>query len=85
MKDGLMGEFAKSKISKILNFLNGTNKFIDTPINQIKPTIELIGEDFLREKLLKMYDEKFKIKSKDDEIKELKAEIERLKNAKNSI
>jgi len=85
MKDGLMGEFAKSKISKILNFLNGTNKFIDTPINQIKPTIELIGEDFLREKLLKMYDEKFKIKSKDDEIKELKAEIERLKNAKNKI
>ena len=31
-----------------------------------------------------MYDEKFKIKSKDDEIKELKAEIERLKNAKNN-
>jgi nicotinamide mononucleotide adenylyltransferase len=85
MKDGLMGEFAKSKISKILNFLNGKNKFIDTPINQIKPTIEIIGEDFLREKLLKMYDEKFKIKSKDDEIKELKAEIERLKNAKNNI
>ena len=84
MKDGLMGEFAKSKISKILNFLNGKNKFIDTPINQIKPTIEIIGEDFLREKLLKMYDEKFKIKSKDDEIKELKAEIERLKNAKNN-
>ncbi len=84
MKDGLMGEFAKNKISKILNFLNGKNKFIDTPINQIKPIIELIGEDFLREKLLKMYDEKFKIKSKDDEIKELKAEIERLKNAKNN-
>ncbi len=84
MKDGLMGEFAKNKISKILNFLNGKNKFIDTPINQIKSIIELIGEDFLREKLLKMYDEKFKIKSKDDEIKELKAEIERLKNAKNN-
>ncbi|WP_164470006.1 AAA family ATPase [Aliarcobacter cryaerophilus] len=85
MKDGLIGEFAKNKISKILNFLNGKNKFIDTPINQIKPIIELIGEDFLREKLLKMYDEKFKIKSKDDEIKELKAEIERLKNAQNKI
>ncbi|WP_066156851.1 AAA family ATPase [Aliarcobacter cryaerophilus] len=85
MKDGLIGEFAKNKISKILNFLNGKNKFIDTPINQIKPTIELIGEDFLKEKLLKMYDEKFKIKSKDDEIKELKAEIERLKNAQNKI
>ncbi|MGJ0377155.1 AAA family ATPase [Aliarcobacter cryaerophilus] len=85
MKDGLMGEFAKNKISKILNFLNGKNKFIDFPINQIKPTLELIGEDFLREKLLKMYNEKFGIKSKDDEIKELKAEIERLKNAQNKI
>ncbi|MCT7616427.1 ATP-binding protein [Aliarcobacter butzleri] len=85
MKDGLMGEFAKNKISKILNFLNGKNKFIDTPINQIKPIIEIIGEDFLREKLLKMYNEKFGIKSKDDEIKELKAEIERLKDAQNKI
>ncbi|MGJ0322741.1 AAA family ATPase [Aliarcobacter cryaerophilus] len=85
MKDGLMGEFAKNKISKILNFLNGKNKFIDFPINQIKPTIELIGEDFLREKLLKMYNEKLGIKSKDDEIKELKAEIERLKDAQNKI
>lgn len=85
MQDGLMGEFAKNKITKILNFLNGKNKFIDFPINQIKLTIELIGEDFLREKLLKMHDEKFKIKSKDDEIKELKAEIERLKNAQNKI
>lgn len=85
MKDGLMGEFAKNKISKILNFLNGKNKFIDFPINQIKPTLELIGEDFLREKLLKMYNEKLGIKSKDDEINELKAEIERLKNAQNKI
>ena len=85
MKNGLMGEFAKNKISKILNFLNGKNKFIDFPINQIKPTIESIGEDFLREKLLKLYDEKFGIKSKNEEIKELKAEIERLKNAQNKI
>ena len=85
VEGGLMGEFAKNKITKILNFLNGKNKFIDTPLNQIKPIIEIIGEDFLREKLLKMYNEKFRIKSKDDEIKELKAEIERLKNAQNKI
>jgi predicted ATP-dependent endonuclease of OLD family len=84
MDNGLMGEFAKNKISKILNFLNGKNTFIDTPINQIKPTIELIGEDFLREKLLKMYDEKFPI-SKEEKIKHLEEELKRLKNAQNRI
>ncbi|MCG3660427.1 AAA family ATPase [Aliarcobacter butzleri] len=84
IKDGLMGEFAKNKISKILNFLNGKNKFIDTPINQIKPIIEIIGEDFLREKLLKMYNEKFP-PSKKERIKELKEELERLENDKSKI
>ena len=92
MKDGLMGEFAKDKISQILFLLSNKIGPINIPIEQIKPIIEIIGEDFLREKFLKMYDEKFKIKSKVDEIKELKAEnkeliaeIERLKNAKNNI
>ena len=86
-----MGEFAKDKISQILFLLSNKIGPINIPTEQIKPIIEIIGENFLREKLLKMYDEKFKIKSKDDEIKELKAgnkeliaEIERLKNAKNN-
>jgi uncharacterized small protein (DUF1192 family) len=43
----------------------------------------MIGEDFLKQKLLNMYNMKFSIKSKDDEIAELKEEIERLKNAQN--
>ena len=85
MKDGLMGEFAKEKISQILFLLSGKIGPINIPQKDIKPIIEIIGEDFLREKLLKMYDEKFQIKSKDEEIKELKAEIERLQNAKNNI
>ena len=78
------------EVSKIEILSNKKNYTYDTLIELKKnyPTdeiFEIIGEDFLREKLLKMYDEKFKIKSKDDEIKELKAEIERLKNAKNNI
>lgn len=83
MSDGLMGEFAKSKITEILDFLNNKEKLKTIQEEQIKPIIESIGEDFLREKLLKMYNEKYNIKSKDDEIKELKAEIERLKNVQN--
>jgi ABC-type dipeptide/oligopeptide/nickel transport system ATPase component len=87
MKDGLMGEFAKNKISKILNFLNDKNKFIDMPINEIKSTIKLIGEPFLKDKLLKMYDKKFSKlkKEKDirkqilvDRIKKLQTEINEL-------
>lgn len=85
MKDRLMGEFAKDKISQILFLLSNKIGPINIPTKQIKPIIEIIGEDFLREKLLKMYNEKFGIKSKDDEIKELKAEIERLKDAQNKI
>jgi thymidylate synthase len=83
MSDGLMGEFAKSKITEILEFLNDKEELKTIKKEQIKPIIESIGEDFLREKLLKMYNEKYNIKSKDDEIKELKAEIERLKNVQN--
>lgn len=79
MKDGLMGEFAKSKISKILNFLNGKCKYIDTPLEKIKPTIQIIGEDFLREKLLKMYEDKFPI-SKKEKIKQLENELKKLKH-----
>jgi hypothetical protein len=79
MNSGLIGEFAKSKISKILNFLNGKCKFIDTPLEKIKPTIQIIGEDFLREKLLKMYEDKFPI-SKEEKIKQLEDELKKLKN-----
>ncbi len=59
MEDGLMGEFAKGKINKIIRFLNGDNRFIDFRIEQIKKVIESIGEDLLRMKLLDMYYEKF--------------------------
>lgn len=79
MCDGLMGGFAKKKISKILNFLGGERDTIDIPQNQIRPTIEKIGEVVIREKLLMMYEEKFPI-SNEQKISELENEIQRLKN-----
>lgn len=79
MKDGLMGEFAKNKISQILYFLSNKIGPINIPIEQIKPIIKMIGEDFLREKLLKMYDVKFP-KSNEEKINELELEIKRLKS-----
>jgi len=83
MSDGLMGEFAKGKINEIINYLSKDGELITIKKNQVKNIIELIGEPFLKEKLLSMYNKKFHIKSKDEEISELKEEIQRLKNAKN--
>jgi len=98
MSGGLMGEFAKRKITTILRFLNGKNKFINIekrqlvglklPNNfiqkQIKPIIEIIGEDFLREKLLHLYNRFYKLETKEqkyiNEISQLREEINRLKN-----
>jgi predicted ATP-dependent endonuclease of OLD family len=80
MSDGLMGEFAKSKINKILFFLNGKNKFIDFPLNQIKPIIEKIGEEFLKEKLLDMYNKKFIKEHKEREKEYIRQQINNLEN-----
>jgi len=61
MEDGLMGEFAKSKIQEIIDFLNDKKNLEEISIKQenIIKVIEHIGEPFLRQKLLDMYYEKF--------------------------
>lgn len=88
MSNGLMGEFAKSKITEILEYLNDTKnkvklKTIDD--KQIKPIIDSIGEDFLRNKLLNLYYKKFTtdkrkiekliLKNKIDELQKLHDEL----------
>lgn len=77
MKNGLMGEFAKEKINHVISFLNGEMSVIQTKEEAIN-IIKLIGEPFLKEKLLKMYDEKFQI-SKEEKIKQLEKELAELK------
>ena len=80
MDGGLMGEFAKEKITEIFNYLKDDIQLQTIEEKNVKNIIELIGEDFLREKLLHMYNIKFP-KSNEEKIKELEKEIERLKNA----
>ena len=77
MSDGLMGEFAKVKITEILEFLNNEKKLKSIKKKQIKSIIESIGEDFLRNKLLNLYYKKFNT-DKQHRIKELKNELKRL-------
>jgi len=85
MDGGLMGEFAKGKIQEILNFLDKekNEKLKTIEKSQILPIIDSIGEDFLREKLLSMYFEKFpdekQLDDKDIKIRELEKELAELR------
>ncbi len=77
MEDGLMGEFAKEKIENVIKFLKDEESIIKNK-EEAKKIIDIIGESFIRDKLLYMYKEKFPI-SKEDKIKELEEELRRLK------
>ncbi len=84
MEDGLMGEFAKKKIQEIMDYLNDQKNIaeISTSQEQIKKVIEAIGEPFLKDKLLRMYDEKFS-KTDKEKIRELEQQIESIKYGQN--
>ena len=85
MEDGLMGEFAKGKINKIIRFLNGKNKFIDFPIEQIEKVINTIGEPFLKSKLLDMYNRKFIYEYKIREQKRIDEQIRILQEKREKL
>ena len=74
MQNGLMGEFAKEKINNLIKVLSSKRKVSKKNQKYYKNLISLIGEPFLKEKLSKMYDEKFQI-SKEERIKQLKKEL----------
>ncbi|RXK12464.1 hypothetical protein CP965_07720 [Halarcobacter mediterraneus] len=76
MENGLMGEFAKNKIDNIIKDFKDKD-FNPTKEEKIKilATIKMIGEEFLKTKLLDMYYKKF-----DDDFikKQRKEELEKL-------
>lgn len=60
MEDGLMGEFAKSKINEIILHLNSSEYTPDTNEKmRLLLIIKSIGEEFLKSKLLDMFYKKF--------------------------
>jgi len=79
MEDGLMGEFAKSKIDNVIKFLNDEKSDIKDK-DEAKGIVSIIGEPFLKQKLEQLYHKKYP-KSKDEEIAELEKRLEELKNA----
>lgn len=77
LSNGFIGEFAKEKIQEVIIQLSkGTTTEVYSE-DEIRQIINLIGEPFLREKLMEMYYLKY---SKKKHIEELKAEIKRLEN-----
>lgn len=83
MKDALVGDFARSKIEDMIQNVQENSKVPEDKefVSDLRREIELIGEDFLREKLLEMFFEKFTSEvDKAKRIAELREELNRLEN-----
>ncbi|AGR78386.1 hypothetical protein A7H1H_2144 [Aliarcobacter butzleri 7h1h] len=79
MEDGLMGEHVKTKIKDIVNFFNNKNKIFEDKQKELYQLINYIGEDFIREKLLQMYNMHYK-DSKILKLEKLKEEQKIIEN-----
>ncbi len=76
MKDGLMGEFAKSKIDDLINYLN--NKESETKNDKdTRNIIDIIGEPIIKRELQRMLKNKMELSNK-TEIDTIKDEIKLL-------
>ena len=76
MKDGLMGEFAKSKIDDVINYLNGKKSEIKDD-NSAQNIINIIGEPIIKRELQRMLKNKMELSNK-TEIDTIKNEIKLL-------
>jgi hypothetical protein len=83
LEDGFIGAFAKNKIQVVIDNLRTDKDFVpETKMEQedIKKVIDVIGEPFLKEKLLEMYQQKFNEPDfYDKEIERLQLKIEEYK------
>ncbi len=75
MKDGLMGEFAKSKIEDVINYLNNKESTIKDN-DEAQKLLNIIGEPIIKNQLQKMLDSKRL--SKVDEIDKIKSDMKNL-------
>ena len=91
MEDGLIGEFAKSKIDDVIKYLNNEESKIKND-DEAQRIINIIGEPIIKKELQRMLDSKRlkKINNIDEKIKQLEYELEILKkyqsqNIKNEL
>ena len=76
MKDGLMGEFAKSKIDDVINYLNNKESEIKND-EDAQNIINIIGEPIIKRELQRMLKNKMELSNK-TEIDTIKNEIKLL-------
>ena len=87
MKDGLMGEFAKSKIDDVIKYLNNDIKTTITTDKDAENIIDIIGEPIIKRELQRMLKNKMELSKVDKidkiekDIKELQKKLEEYKNA----
>jgi predicted ATPase len=82
MEDGLMGEFAKSKIDDVINYLHGKESKIKSD-DEAQKLIHIIGEPIVKNQLQRMLDSKRlskvdKIDVIERQIKELQEELKKV-------
>ncbi|MBT1695919.1 AAA family ATPase [Fulvivirgaceae bacterium PWU4] len=75
----LMGEFAKKRINKIIDYLKEPLKQNEAPNEGYKKTIDVIGEPVLKRKLQDMWLEKFGL---DEELRMLQRRIDEINHQK---
>ena len=84
MKDGLMGEFAKSKIDDVIKYLNNDKKSTITTDKDAQNIIDIIGEPIIKRELQRMLKNKMELSNKTeidtikDKIKLLTERLEKL-------
>ncbi|PEU28628.1 AAA family ATPase [Bacillus wiedmannii] len=83
INDGLMGKFAKNKINNFIrDLMNTTPDDVLKNKSELKMFIDLIGDPFIKNKLLQIYNEKLQLASDDEiekRIKYLEKELNILK------
>lgn len=86
LKDALMGEFAKKKINDLIKEIKDEGQLVTTELfdSKYKRRIDIIGEPFLRTKILELVAARSSISVVDRLIAERNTEIDRLNQIRNS-
>ncbi|WP_321469933.1 AAA family ATPase [Halarcobacter sp.] len=77
MKDGLMGEFAKSKIDNVIKYLNNDKDTTISSDNDAQNIISIIGEPIIKRELQRMLKNKMELSNK-TEIDKIREKVDTL-------